>query len=62
MAYPEPVSIFGRKAIKAGPIRFTLSKSGITQSMGTRRPRVSLNGKGRVRRSVNLGHGIRWTK
>lgn len=56
------MSIFGRKTFKAGPIRFTLSRSGLSESIGTRRARVNINGKGRVRRSINFGRGLRWTK
>lgn len=56
------MSIFGRKTCRQGPFRFTLSKSGLSESIGTRRARINLNGKGQVRRSINFGHGFRWTK
>jgi len=61
-AYRWLMSIFGRKTFRAGPVRFTLSKSGLSESIGTRRARINLNGKGRVRKSINFGHGFRWTK
>lgn len=61
-AYRALMSIFGRKTFKAGPIWFTLSRSGLSESIGTRRARVNINGKGRVRRSINFGRGLRWTK
>jgi len=28
----------------------------------TRRARINLNAKGRARKSINFGHGFRWTK
>jgi len=56
------VGILGRKTVKAGPFRFTISRSGLTESLGTRRVRVNLNSHGRRRESVNLGDGLRWTR
>jgi len=56
------VGILGRKTIKAGPFRFTVSRHGLSESLGTRRVRVNLNTHGRRRESVNLGHGLRWTR
>ena len=34
------MSIFGRKTFRAGPLRFTISKSGLSESIGTKRVRV----------------------
>jgi hypothetical protein len=56
------MGIFGRKTMKAGPIRFTLSKSGLSESVGGRRGRVRITPKGKLRKSINFGHGFRWTK
>ena len=56
------MSFFGRKTFREGPLRFTLSKSGLSESIGTRRARINLSGKGRVRKYVNFGHGFRWMK
>jgi hypothetical protein len=52
----------GRKTIKAGPLRFTISRSGLSESLGNRRVRIRVNSHGRHRASVNFGHGFRWTK
>jgi hypothetical protein len=54
--------MFGRKTFRAGPFRLTASKSGLTGSVGGKRGRVSRSTSGRTRRSVNFGHGFRWTK
>jgi hypothetical protein len=53
---------FGRKTVKAGPFRFTLSRSGVSSSLGSRRGRVRLGSNGRRSASVNLGKGFRWTR
>ncbi len=56
------MSIFGRKTLKAGPLRATISKSGVSGSVGGRRGRVGINSKGRKRATLKLGKGFRWTK
>jgi hypothetical protein len=60
--YPRGVSIFGRKTIKAGPVRFTISRRGLSESIGTRHVRVRVSPGGRRHTTVNFGHGFRWTK
>lgn len=54
--------MFGRKTIRMGPVRVTISKSGTSESVGGRRGRIGVNSKGRVRRSMNFGRGFRWSK
>ena len=56
------MGMWGRKTIKAGPVRFTISRSGVSESIGTRRVRVRVNSHGRRHASVNFGHGFRWTR
>ena len=56
------MGLFGRKTFKAGPFRFTLSQSGLSESVGGKRIRIGTNSRGRKRVSVNLGNGFRWTK
>jgi hypothetical protein len=56
------MSMWGRKTIKAGPVRFTISRHGLSESIGTKRVRVRLSPGGRRRASVNFGHGFRWTR
>jgi len=54
--------MFGRKTLKAGPLRVTISKSGVSSSVGGRRGRLGINSKGRKRTTINFGKGFRWTK
>ena len=56
------MSMFGRKTFRAGPLRFTMSRSGISTSVGTKHVRARTSSNGRHGASVNLGHGFRWTK
>ena len=56
------MSLFGRKTIKAGPFRATISKSGVSGSVGGRSGRVGINSKGRKRASIKLGKVFRLMK
>lgn len=48
-----------RKSIKMGPLRFTLSKSGVSASVGVKGYRVTKTANGRVRRTASIpGTGI----
>ena len=48
-----------RKSIKMGPLRFTLSKSGVSSSVGVKGYRVTNTANGRVRRTASIpGTGI----
>lgn len=52
-----------RKSKKVGPIRFTVSKAGLSTSAGAGGARVSVNSKGEVRRTVGIpGSGVYDTK
>ncbi len=52
-----------RKTIKAGPFRFTASKSGLSTSLGGRAGRVNVNSKGRRTSTVRVpGTGLSWRK
>ena len=51
-----------RKSFKAGPIRLTASKSGISYSAGIKGARITKRADGRVQRTVSLpGTGARYT-
>ena len=56
------MSMFGRKTYRAGPLRLTLSRSGVSTSIGGRRVRARVGSNGRRATSVNLAKGLRWTK
>ena len=50
-----------RKSIKMGPLRFTLSKSGVSSSVGVKGYRVTKTANGRVRRTASIpGTGINY--
>lgn len=48
-----------RKSFKLGPIRYTISKSGISTSIGTKGYRVTKRADGKIQRTVSIpGTGI----
>jgi Protein of unknown function (DUF4236) len=52
-----------RKRKKVGPFRFTVSKRGISTSVGTRAFRISKGADGKIRRTIRVpGTGIYDTK
>ena len=52
-----------RKSIKMGPLRFTLSKSGVSASVGVKGFRVTKMANGRVRSTASIpGTGISYVK
>ena len=52
-----------RKAINLGPVRFTISKSGISYSVGTKGLRVTKTAAGRVRTTATIpGTGVSFVK
>lgn len=53
---------YARKTVSFGPFNWTVSRSGVSTSVGGRRGRVNVNSRGRVRRSVNFGKGFRWMR
>ena len=55
------MSIFGRWSRKSGPFRFTLSRSGLSSSVGGKRARFRIGGSGKGA-SFNFGKGVRWSK
>lgn len=44
-----------RKSFKIGPVRTTISKSGVSYSVGTKHSRITKTAKGDIRRSVHYG-------
>ena len=51
-----------RKSFKAGPIRVTASKSGVSYSAGVKGARVTKRANGRVQTTVSVpGTGVRYT-
>lgn len=58
----EPVEFSYRKSFKAGPIRVTASKSGISYSAGVKGARVTKRADGRVQTTLSApGTGMRYT-
>lgn len=52
-----------RKTIKAGPFSVTLSKRGLTGSVGNKVGRVSASTDGRSTRTLRIpGKGIQWRR
>ena len=52
-----------RKSFKAGPLRFTMSKSGISSSVGVKGFRVTRTAKGKTRTTASIpGTGISYVK
>ncbi|GGO21604.1 hypothetical protein GCM10010116_43480 [Microbispora rosea subsp. aerata] len=51
-----------RKAVKVGPFRITLSRSGVGHSFGGRAVRVTKTADGRRTLTVNLPGGFHWKK
>lgn len=52
-----------RKSFKAGPVRFTMSKSGISSSVGVKGFRVTRTAKGKTRTTASIpGTGISYVK
>lgn len=52
-----------RKSIKMGPLRFTLSKSGVSASLGVKGYRVTKTATGRTRTTASIpGTGISYVK
>lgn len=48
-----------RKSFKLGPIRYTISKSGVSTSIGTKGYRVTKRADGKIQRTVSIpGTGI----
>jgi hypothetical protein len=55
------MGLFGRKTVKVGPFRMTVSRSGVSTSAGVKGARVRANSNGR--KSVSVGRkGFRFTR
>lgn len=51
-----------RKSMKAGPVRMTISKSGISTSIGTKATRVTTNSNGRTTVTSRIpGSGVSYS-
>lgn len=57
------MSVRFRKSKKIGPLRVTLSKSGVSTSIGTKGARVTRRADGRVQTTASIpGTGVSYTK